>query len=122
MAAQSPHRLGTQHRYLSAPGPSTTSSQPGLIRSKVIALVWASCAWPRGYGDERLEAACRRALVLEACSYKSIQPILKTKMDQQPLPDGEDVPRRAMPRHDNIRGSAYYARADRPAEEPAQRS
>ena len=73
----------------------------------------------KGYGDERLEAACRRALVLETCSYKSIQPILKTKMNQQPLPDGEDVPRRAMPRHDNIRGTAYYARADRPAEEPA---
>ena len=58
----------------------------------------------KGYGSQRLEAACGRALALNACSYKSIQSILKTKMDHQPLP--EETPRRALPRHDNIRGTA----------------
>ena len=62
----------------------------------------------RDYGHERMEAACRRALALEACSYKSIRSILKTKLDQQPLP-AEDKPLASpVSTHDNIRGEAYY--------------
>ena len=38
------------------------------------------------YGEDRLEAACRRALRIGACSYKSIESILKHDLDQQPLP------------------------------------
>ena len=38
-----------------------------------------------------MEAACRRALALDACSYRSIRSILKTKLDQQPLP-GQNTP------------------------------
>ena len=72
----------------------------------------------KGYGSQRLEAACGRALALNACSYKSIQSILKTKMDHQPLP--KETPRRALPRHDNIRGTAYYARAQPSVQEPGQ--
>ena len=41
----------------------------------------------RGYGTERMEAACHRARALDSCSYKSIASMLKTKMDQQPLPE-----------------------------------
>ena len=33
----------------------------------------------RDYGHERMEAACCRALALDACSYRSIRSILKTK-------------------------------------------
>ena len=36
----------------------------------------------KSYGDERLEAACRRALTLGACSYKSIESILKLGLDR----------------------------------------
>ena len=61
----------------------------------------------RDYGHERMEAACRRALALDACSFKSIQSILTTKLDQQPLP-GEDKPSPPISTHDNIRGKAYY--------------
>ena len=39
----------------------------------------------KSYGDERLEAACQRALTLGACSYKSLESILKHALDQQPL-------------------------------------
>ena len=35
---------------------------------------------------ERLEAACRRALTIGACSYKSIESILKNGLDRTPLP------------------------------------
>jgi transposase len=58
------------------------------------------------YGDGRLEAACRRALRIGACSYKSIESILKHDLDQQPLPG----PPAAAPviTHGNIRGAQYY--------------
>jgi transposase len=58
------------------------------------------------YGEARLEAACRRALRIGACSYKSIESILKHDLDQQPLPD----PPAAAPviTHSNIRGAPYY--------------
>src|ERR671926_564402 len=58
------------------------------------------------YGEARLEAACRRALRIGACSYKSIESILKHDLDQQPLPG----PPAAAPviTHGNIRGAQYY--------------
>jgi len=58
------------------------------------------------YGDERLEAACRRALTLGTCSYKSIESILKHGLDRSPLPEKRDAT--AVPRHANIRGPKYY--------------
>jgi len=55
----------------------------------------------------RLEAACRRAQALEAFTYKSVQSILKTGLDQQPLP--EPVPRVPLPiEHAHLRGTTYY--------------
>lgn len=58
------------------------------------------------YGDERLEAACQRALVLGSCRYKSIESILKHRLDEQPLEEAQEL---ALPdTHDNIRGPAYY--------------
>ena len=60
------------------------------------------------YGDDRLQAACRRALSLQTTSYKSIQSILKHGLDSQPLPDTAAT---AVPtvQHGNIRGADYYA-------------
>ncbi len=60
----------------------------------------------KSYGAERLEAACRRALTLGACSYKSIESILKNGLDHSPLP--QTPPLGSSPRHDNIRGPEYY--------------
>jgi transposase len=60
----------------------------------------------KSYSPERLEAACRRALTLGACSYKSIESILKKGLDRQPLPPPPDVI--ASPPHPNIRGPQYY--------------
>jgi len=58
------------------------------------------------YGHERLEAACIRAIAGEACSYKSVESILKTGLDQQPLPEAKMS---AAPiTHRNIRGTTYY--------------
>jgi transposase len=60
----------------------------------------------RAYGDARLEAACRRALCLGSHSYKSIESILRHRLDEQPL--SEPPPPTLPAEHDNIRGPAYY--------------
>lgn len=60
----------------------------------------------KSYGAERLEAACRRALLLEMRNYKSVESILKHGLDktdtveeQEPLINDD---------HDNIRGPSYF--------------
>jgi transposase len=61
----------------------------------------------KSYGAERLEAACRRALTIGACSYKSVESILKNGLDRAPLPASPPAP--APLRHANIRGPEYYS-------------
>ena len=60
------------------------------------------------YGEARLEAACRRAVHIGAYSYKSIESILKHKLDQQPLPETPAAPAQPSLFHDNVRGPDYY--------------
>ena len=61
----------------------------------------------KGYGPGRVEAACRRALALGVCSYRSIRSILENKLDEQPLPD-EAAPAGEPVDHPNLRGRSYY--------------
>ena len=60
----------------------------------------------KGFGAERLEAACRRALILGACRYKSVESILRQGLDRQPLPEQQELSLDIA--HDNLRGSDYY--------------
>lgn len=60
----------------------------------------------KGYGDERLEAACRRALTLGACSYKSVESILRKGLDRSAPVQQKELD--LSLEHDNIRGSDYY--------------
>ncbi len=60
----------------------------------------------KSFGEERLEAACRRALKLGSCSYKSIDSILRQGLDRQALPEQQALD--LSIEHDNIRGSDYY--------------
>jgi transposase len=60
----------------------------------------------KAYGDARLEGACQRALILGSHSYKSIESILKHRLDNKPLAEQQEL---ALPEdHDNIRGPSYY--------------
>jgi transposase len=61
------------------------------------------------YTNLRLEAACSRALQLNACSYQSLSSILKRSLDRQAQPDAE--PERPGARHKNLRGARYYNKA-----------
>lgn len=57
------------------------------------------------YSSERLESACKRALVYKGYSYKSIKSILENGLDSQPLPE----PRGDIAiNHENIRGDIYF--------------
>ena len=58
------------------------------------------------YTEARLEAAARRALRIGAHSYKSVESILKHKLDQQPLPEREQTTLSID--HDNLRDPDYF--------------
>jgi transposase len=60
----------------------------------------------RRYGNDRLEAACKRALAAGARSYRHVDSILKHGLDRlemAPIPAA-----RSLPTHENVRGSSYY--------------
>ena len=58
------------------------------------------------YSHPRLEAACRRALQAQACSYHSLKSILKRGLDRQGTLTPEQE--RSSPQHENLRGGNYY--------------
>ncbi|HGS7388843.1 TPA: IS21 family transposase, partial [Klebsiella pneumoniae] len=58
------------------------------------------------HGEVRLELACRRALSLGACSYKSLESILRQGLENLPLAQ-QHLP--LLPDdHANLRGPGYY--------------
>ncbi len=58
------------------------------------------------YGGDRLEAACRRALSVRSFSYRSVESILKSGLDQKPL--SNQAPQPSNGGHANVRGPRYY--------------
>jgi transposase len=60
----------------------------------------------KSYDDQRLEAACQRALTIGGTSYKSVASILKYNLDQKPLPGQTST--EVTIDHKNIRGAHYY--------------
>ena len=62
----------------------------------------------RQYGPVRMEAACKRAVTLKVCSYRSIKSIMKAGKDSEPLPDEEKSPGLFNRSHENVRGRPYY--------------
>ncbi len=57
------------------------------------------------FGNERLNAACGRALAINAYSFKSVNSILKSGLDKRPLPE---QPRQLTLVHENIRGAISF--------------
>jgi transposase len=64
----------------------------------------------KSYGAARLEKACVRALAIGATTYKSIESILKNRLEEQPLTQQTKEPSLAteVAHHSNIRGADYY--------------
>jgi len=57
------------------------------------------------YSNERLEAACERALFIKGVNYKSIKSILESNLDKKPLLRNQET---TPIDHENIRGTEYY--------------
>lgn len=57
------------------------------------------------FGDARLEAACQRALSINALSYRSVESILAHGLDAQALAPSAPAP---ILQHDNLRGADYF--------------
>ena len=64
---------------------------PFVISTKNYGLLWDNYSFSR-FGDERLEAACLRALDFDDARYMTVKRILETGRDQQ-----SDEPRSAQP-------------------------
>ncbi len=63
----------------------------------------------KSYGKERLESACARAFSIGAHSYKSVESILKNKLDQQSLPEKQEMQTSlVLGEHEYIRGKEYF--------------
>lgn len=59
----------------------------------------------KSYSNERLDAACSRALAIGGHSYTSVAAILKSGLDQQPVKNNAQQLTIA---HENIRGGGYF--------------
>ena len=59
------------------------------------------------HGNERVEAASQRALVIQSASYKTVKSILDNSLETQPLPAVEQS-QLTLPSLENIRGSENY--------------
>jgi transposase len=113
-ASHRAHREWTPGRILrwaEALGPKTAELVEGVLTPRPHPEQgYRSCLGilrlGKRYGEPRLEAAGGRALALRAFSYRSVESILKTGLDRQPLvPLAPPVPLRP---HANLRGPGYY--------------
>jgi transposase len=64
-------------------------------------------ALTRSYDDARVDAACRRGVLIKARSVASIRSILKNGLDRAFLDESEERDREPV-RHGNIRGGGYF--------------
>ena len=110
-----PQRLA---QWADQAGPATAALVEQILRSRAHPQQgFRSCLGlirlAKEYGDERLEAACAKALAIDSPRYKSVRSILQHKLDQAPNQSpnptraGGSLSADAAP-HANIRGAAYY--------------
>jgi transposase len=97
-------------RWAGEIGPQTTQLIAAMLDGRCHPQqAYRSCLGILGlakhYTNDRLEAACRRALPANIRSYKGIRNILEHKLDQLEL---ERSPAAPLPAHANIRGEGYY--------------
>jgi len=70
----------------------------------------------RSYGNQRLEAACTRAVAVRARSYRHVESILKNGLDRQPLAEPKPAAdKKPSCDHHNLRGADYYRQATGPS-------
>ena len=113
-----------EHRRWSPPRVVATAKRIGPHTSELVDCLLSSKIHPEQgyrpclgvvrlaskYGEDRLEAACRRALAHSAVSFKSVRSILEKGLDR--IEEEQEI--QADPvKHSNIRGQEAYARGGR---------
>jgi transposase len=98
-------------RWAEKTGPATAGVIQSILHSRThpqqgFRACLGILRMSKGYGDERLEAACRRAIRIGSCSYKSIDSILRQGLDRKALPEQQELD--LTIEHENIRGADYY--------------
>ena len=98
-------------QWAASVGPATAGVCQRILDSKPHPeLGFRSCLGifrlAKQYSTERVEAAARRALALNACSYQSLKSILERGLDRLPVESAP--PSRPPVEHDNIRGADYF--------------
>lgn len=92
-------------------GPDTHATVQSMLRSrKHPQQSYRACLgvlrMGRDYGNPRLEAACSRALALNAANYRSVSSILKNGLDK---PTRAEAAQTTLPfTHSTVRGPEYY--------------
>lgn len=122
-----PEHMPPEHRAYAEWSPERFiqwASKIGPATAKVVGRILDSRPYPeqayksclgvihlsREYKAERVEAAAKRALQYNACSYRSMKAILSSGLDHRPDPEsniGKDG-QMSLPFHANIRGQEYY--------------
>ncbi len=98
------------------------AGQTGAATAELVEKIMATRTYPeqgyraclgiihlgQHYAPERVEAAAKRAIRYNTCSYRSMNAILAAGLDRQS--DAAATPQQlTMPEHGNIRGRGYYA-------------
>ena len=81
----------------------TGSDYPETAYKRAMGIIQLS----KGYGKERLDAACHRAIYAEAVSYNRIKNILENNLDRA-APEENGTKQSHIPKHENIRGASNY--------------
>ena len=103
-------------RWAEKAGPATGQLVERILRSRPhpeqgYRAVLGIMRLGRQHGNDRLDAACTRAIALGSCRFDTVRNILTAGQDRLPFePPAETTP---TPAHDNIRGAAYYAATTR---------
>ena len=103
-------------RWAEKSGPATRQLVDRILRSRPhpeqgYRAVLGIMRLGRQHGNDRLDAACARAIALGSCRFDTVRNILAAGQDRLPFePPAETTP---TPAHDNIRGAAYYAATTR---------
>lgn len=92
-------------------GPNTRASIDCILKSALfVQQAYRACQGVLRlavqYGADRLEAACQRIEPKTASTYKRIEAILKSNLDELPLMSSNMTP--YIPANDNVRGASEY--------------
>jgi hypothetical protein len=92
-------------------GPNTRASIDCILQSALfVQQAYRACQGVLRlavqYGADRLEAACQRIEPKTASTYKRIEAILKSNLDELPLMPSNMTP--YIPANDNVRGASEY--------------